>query len=1071
MLCALLAWAGACAARGALPEPVRWPLTTQDVVLVADSVQAWEDDRLPIRWLLLRGDVTVEQGARRLHADEMLAWLPSDAKDDPSQRSVTPVAVVSFGAVTEQEARREPVVHGGFSGVLRTTGLMRLRFKGSRPGNGSDHPLVAAVRGDRRLDGMAGPDAPSDPQVRQAQFQGTPNFGNLGADGRPPLFGGDPTLNRIEQQRQADAAAGGPIPGGIGPGISAPGTGGTTRRIRGAPRSSQGIDVDSFRTATGEQVTAVTGGVNLIVEELETGNVVRMVADRAVIWTTADVFGSIQGGEGMTGSGQDRWQVYLEGNVFIRRGNVRNPLAAESVILAGKQIFFDVNTEQALILQGEVETFSQEFQAPLIMTADVLRQLTPQRWVGENASFTTSPYRGRPGYDVLSGELVMEQTREIIENPFTGRPVIDEATGQPRVRTRHFATGRRNVLRVEGTPVFFLPYIRADVEDPLGPLENVRIGATDNLGFTTEATFDVWQLLGLDYTELAQQSQWLTDIGYHSDRGPSLGSRANYSGRDFLGKGDEYFGRSIAWGIHDEGVDTLGVTADRIVTPPRETRGRLRYQHRHDWNDGVGDGYADGYTVIAELSYLSDEFLLESFFENEYDIGKDQDTVLYLKRQRGTEVNSVLVQKRINPFLPQNDWLPRLDSHSVGRSLFGDRVTYFRRDSIAYAGLRPPEQLLLAGERDVDTARLHSRQEFDLPVTAGPVRLVPYAVGQFDGYTETEEVEGLGRAYGEVGLRARLPFWKLYPTAESRLFNVNGLAHKVTLAADYRLGRSTQDLDALPPLEQVDDDTTELIRRRNFVDRFGRFGRPVPLAQDPYFFANRQGVWWIPETITSLHRIRAGVNQRLETKRGPLGQQRLVEWLALDLSASYFPDQERDNFDEPFGLLEGDFRWAVGDRTAVFATLLHDPFDDRIAVNSSVLLQRPPRTMLSLFHSHVSNPDFTINYVGGSSSYRFSDKYAGFVATGVDVSSDMLDPSYEIGISRVGLDFIVNLAIVFNAGRDDFGAQFEILPRIRPRGRIDTKLQRTLPFGVTPAGNEVVRIDPVVPITNSFSYR
>jgi hypothetical protein len=59
--------------------------------------------------------------------------------------------------------------------------------------------------------------------------------------------------------------------------------------------------------------------------------------------------------------------------------------------------------------------------------------------------------------------------------------------------------------------------------------------------------------------------------------------------------------------------------------------------------------------------------------------------------------------------------------------------------------------------------------------------------------------------------------------------------------------------------------------------------------------------------------------------------------------------------------------------------------------------------------------------------------------------------SYQIGLTRVGLDFVTTIAAVLNAGRDDFGFQFEVIPRAQARTRIGRAYLQTLPFGVDPA--------------------
>ena len=72
----------------------------------------------------------------------------------------------------------------------------------------------------------------------------------------------------------------------------------------------------------------------------------------------------------------------------------------------------------------------------------------------------------------------------------------------------------------------------------------------------------------------------------------------------------------------------------------------------------------------------------------------------------------------------------------------------------------------------------------------------------------------------------------------------------------------------------------------------------------------------VEETFFRMLRHREfDVRQRWQTKRGYPGFQHIVDWMTLDVSATYFPNSVRDNFSQPFAFLEYDYVWNVGDRT------------------------------------------------------------------------------------------------------------------------------------------------------------
>ena len=104
---------------------------------------------------------------------------------------------------------------------------------------------------------------------------------------------------------------------------------------------------------------------------------------------------------------------------------------------------------------------------------------------------------------------------------------------------------------------------------------------------------------------------------------------------------------------------------------------------------------------------------------------------------------------RVNPFFTQSEWWPRLDHHWIAQPLLRDALSWYEHSSISYVrqnlpaapigdgaqGTANPGQgyylwTLLPYENNAIGERLVTRQEIDLPFQAGPVKLVPYALGE-----------------------------------------------------------------------------------------------------------------------------------------------------------------------------------------------------------------------------------------------------------------------------------------------------------------------------------------------------
>jgi hypothetical protein len=290
----------------------------------------------------------------------------------------------------------------------------------------------------------------------------------------------------------------------------------------------------------------------------------------------------------------------------------------------------------------------------------------------------------------------------------------------------------------------------------------------------------------------------------------------------------------------------------------------------------------------------------------------------------------------------------------------------------------------------------------------------------------------------------------------STLFNLNGLAHKIVFDAEFAYADAEENLDVFPLYDPLDDDATEHFRRRLFFNTFGgpaTVGGPdTPLKYDERIFAFRSGMQsWVTapsmEIVDDLTYAKFGVRQRWQTKRGLPGQERIVDWIVLDVQGFYFPEADRDNFGEDVGLLDYDFRWHLGDRL----TLLSDGFADLFGqglrtFTAGASISRPERGNLYMGYRSIEGP-ISSNILLGSLSYRMTEKW---IATG-GASFDF-GRTGNIGqsfyLTRIGESALVRLGFNYDASRDNFGVNLAIEPRFLP----SSKLGRIGGVQVPPAG-------------------
>lgn len=812
------------------------------------------------------------------------------------------------------------------------------------------------------------------------------------------------------------------------------------RRVQILRRSNTPFQFKTFNhPVRDEQVTIFSNGIQVVVDGLDQLGTVTMETDRLVIWSPRVNLGQ-PGGGGMDLQG-GQYEFYLEGNIVFRQG--------DRVIYADR-MYYNVAREAGVVLSAEMLTPVPDFGGMVRLKAEVLQQIDRQHFQAYGAALTTSRL-GVPRYWLQSETVAFEDQQRTTVDPFTGLPVANNVNGQPSAEHRMLATSRNNFIYFFGTPVFYWPTIATDLTNPAFFIENIRFKQDDVFGFQVQVDSDLYQLLGVQNPPDGTKLTLSTD--YLSKRGPAGGLNFRYDRDTIFGIPGHGFGFVDAWGIYDTGLDTLG--ADRInITHPTDFRGRVFGNHRQY--------LSDDWRFSAELGYLSDRNFQDQFFESEWDTQKDLTTGIELKRMIENTSFSLSADVRLNPFFTQTEQLPRLDHFWIGESILFDWVTWNEHSHVGYSRLRvadPPTDPqdaatfeLLPWEVQQEGVTAATRQSLEVPLQLGPMKLTPYVLGEAAFWGNDINGDELTRLYGQAGVRASVPLWAVNPEVNSELFNMRGLAHKVVFDAEYFMADANQNFTDLPLYEQLDDDSQEAFRRRLKFLTFGLpAGTPVPTRFDERFYALRSGMQdWVTapstEIADDLQVARFGVRNRWQTKRGLPGQERIIDLVTLDVQASFFPNSQRDNFGEQFGLLDYDFRWHVGDRFSILSDGFADFFNDGLRqATIGGVLSRPGVGTAYLGYRNTTGP-FESSLILGNVSYRMSEKWLLTAAAAFD-----LGPTGNIGqsftVTRIGEAFLVRLGFNVDNSRNNVGVQFNIEPRLMPKGRLGVGGVTVLPAG------------------------
>ncbi|MCY2930730.1 MAG: LPS assembly protein LptD [Planctomycetota bacterium] len=678
------------------------------------------------------------------------------------------------------------------------------------------------------------------------------------------------------------------------------------------------IDSRIEKDPLGEMRRVTTAQKNVILTAYDpNGQAMELTCQNAVIFTkklppkSASIPWSPQMG-GMTSDlpGPKEYKeslqgVYLMGDVTIRRGDR---------VIRAPEAYYEFAKDRAVIPHAVFQAVVPGRDVPIVVRADQMRELSSTEVWFKNAQISTSEF-ATPEYAINPRVLYMKETTAY------------DATGQKVSERGWYSWMQDLTFRVRDVPVFYMPRASGAVEENNIPLTGLKFGSFGDLGWGVESQWDLYRLLGM----VAPQG-WSARLDADAfTHGAVLGVGYDYLRDTYSGYGRGYF-------VHDgRGEDDFG--RDRKNIPAPSERGRLLMRDKHI--------LADDWEVQLELSYLSDRNFLESFFRDEYEAGKDQETLAYFKKQGGDNwAVTGLLQYRLNDFQTQTESYPDLAFWMAGQPLGDSGLVYFNESQ---AGVKR-----YASDKDssVDSsgafARGHTRQEIDAPFRAGPVNFRPFAMVDAAGWGDSPDGSSQSRVIGQLGMQSSMDIWRTYNNVNSRLWDVNGLRHIITpVASAWVTGSSGADPSQL-------------------------------YALDP----------GIEQDVTKAGGVAFGAFQRLQTQRGPAGKRSTVDWMRLDTVVGLFDSQaekglpqdgififHRPEFSLPRDYFALDYSWQVSDSVLFQAGSKFDLDGGNLSQSYvGLAIDRDPRMRYFLGWRYINEVNSSVFTFGAN--YKISDKYS-----------------------------------------------------------------------------------------------
>jgi lipopolysaccharide assembly outer membrane protein LptD (OstA) len=759
----------------------------------------------------------------------------------------------------------------------------------------------------------------------------------------------------------------------IGPPTPGPSTGPTTQQVdRGEPMTLMAGNVQTTSQTADGHLAAVLSGRVWLVQRKRNGAMLEMLADRAVLFTPLRDLREVE--KLRMGSIVDAVVgVYLEGDVQITQTPPPSkPRDAENRLLANR-VYYDTTTDRAVLTDVVLHTYDFDKQLPVAIRAQKVRQLSLGEYEAQGARVSSSLF-ATPTYSLGASTMYIRQ--------------VD--TGDPATGVQTTFTGHNVTLNLLDVPVFWLPWA-AGVWNERGPLRNLGVGQSRQLGFGLETEWGPYELMGRlppEGLDLALRLDW------YSKRGPATGVDAYYVGDltgDFLREPWSFKGNLSAYAVYDQGEDDLGRNR-ATIEPPSPWRGQLWWQHQHI--------LPDQWQVQLTASYQSDPTYLETWDDDNFRTSRPRDISFYAKRQDQTEILTFLTTIQPNNFPTSSELaqeqiagverIPQIGYHRLGESLWDDSATLFSSNTIgilrfqeSHASLedqgyrvratgRPQSpglpSMATTGAPSRAVYRGDFREELALPLSVGQWRVVPSIMARATAYSDTPASSSLGSLWAGAALKAVTTYWKVDDTFRSGLLDLHRLRHVVEPEINLFYGARSYE------------------------------PRDVFIYDEPIDAADDVGV------------VQLALHQRWQTKRGGAGRWRNVDVMTLNVECNWFfrrPDEERRAPADFRGILfpslpeasiprsgiNADATWLVSDSTTLGAEAQYNADKGRLAAGSVALsVQHPPRLTWSVGFRYIG---IDVDQVVNGADFLFeSQKLVQFTA------SYQLTPRYRLDLAE-----------------------------------------------------------------------
>ena len=360
------------------------------------------------------------------------------------------------------------------------------------------------------------------------------------------------------------------------------------------------------------------------------------------------------------------------------KGNVQ--LERDGQVWEGDELSYNFETQE-----GDFGTFTA-FISPFFITANDSERLEDGTFELENARITTC--KGKNPEFYITGKETSVDTEE------------------EYVKAKHVT------FRLWDVPFFYVPYWKKYYGDDRPDIDFVP-GYGSRLG--------AYLLTAYNY-HIDEYTRSTTHLDLRSKRGVAVGQDLYWKGPDNVRKGSIQ-----TYLLHDANPEE----GDEDNTERKELIDNPRYRIR------LSDARSltDRDSLITEINYLSDPFVVEDFFDDEYRRNVQPENRVNLNHRSDNYSAGVLLNKRLNDFYDSIERVPEgyLD---INQQPLLESGIYYRSQNSA-SGLKKVYKES-ANTNDYDSVRINSFHMFSYPGKyLGWLNIIPRAGYQGTYYSKS----------------------------------------------------------------------------------------------------------------------------------------------------------------------------------------------------------------------------------------------------------------------------------------------------------------------------------------------